>query len=238
MVIVCQQPNFFPWIGYYEQIARSERFVFLDSVQWIRQGRQHRTQIWNGSPHWLTIPVLGHGHRSKMIKDMQIDISLPWARKQRATLQSLYGKAPFWKSQLEPKLLPFYEKVAKEKFLLDVCQESLYLFLDELGLKSELHWSSDIATTGESTDRLVSLCQALGAETYYSALGSTRYLDLSRFRAAGINVRWQHFRAGDVERPLTLSVLDWLARESFASVSSRISSAVLAPRQSLDLDVR
>lgn len=235
MIVVCQQPNYFPWIGYYEQIARAERFVFLDNVQWIRQGRQHRTQIWEGStPRWLTVPVQGHGHRAKSFKDMEVDASLPWAKKHLASLRALYGKAPFWKAQLEPKLAPFFEHIQKQRFLLDVCQESLYLFWDELGLQAELHWASDSPAEGESTERLVNLCRRLDATEYYSALGSTRYLDLSLFRAADIRVRWQHFR-GDVSRPLTLSILDWLSREPFASVRARLSPpAFLAPLRSAD----
>ena len=55
-------------------------------------------------------------------------------------------------------------------------------------------------------------CQSLQATEYYSALGSTRYLDLSLFREAGIRVRWQHLRPLFPDnRPQDYSLLDALA---------------------------
>lgn len=220
MIVSCQQPNYFPWLGFFEQIAQSERFLFLDTVQWIKQGRQHRTRI----PHptdpqkksWLTIPVHSHAHREKQFKDIQVDTFQNWTLDHANILKDRYQHAPYYSSQLEPLLNSFWPKVKKEKFLLDICLESLYLFWEPLELKAELFWSSDFEDHGTKTERLIYLCQKMEATQYYSALGSSRYLDLSLFRAANILVKWQHFRAhqpNDLLRPLDYSVLDWVAHQ-------------------------
>lgn len=231
MKVVCQQPHYLPWLGYFELFAQADAFVFLDNVQWIRQGRQHRTKIYSpdAEPRWLTVPVKGHGHREKTIKDMQVDADAPWAREHWRLIEETYGRAPRFRDQVEPLLRPFFEKMQKEKFLIDISQESLWLFWEGLDLKSEIHWASELPPQPEgANERLIGLCQALGAEEYYSSLGSTRYIDLSVFREQGLRVRWQHFRSsfpGEPLRSADLSAIDWLAYHDWSALR-----AAIAPR--------
>ncbi len=216
MRIACQQPNYFPWLGYFDLLTRVDHFVFLDDVQWTKQGRQHRTLLPSAKgSRWLTIPVHSRGHRAKAFREMEIDSGRAWTREHWSLLQATYGKEKYFSTQLEPLVRPALEKMAQEKFLLDACQESLFCLWDFFSVQAELHWSSDHPSSLHKTERLVELCQALGASEYHSALGSTRYLDLSLFRASGLEVRWQHFRPSfpaNPLRPLGFSVLDWLAQ--------------------------
>lgn len=228
MKIVCQQPHYLPWLGYFELFARADAFLFLDSVQWTRQGRQHRTKILaRGQPRWLTVPVQGRGHREKTLKEMEVSDE-PWAETQWRIIQQAYGHAPRFRDQVEPLLRPYFEKMKKEKFLLDICLEGLWLFWEPLGLKTEIHFASDFPGEEEKNERLIRLCRTLGASHYYSSLASTRYLDLSRFRAAGVQVEWQHFRSrfpGDILRNADLSILDWIAHHDW-----KVVQAAIAPR--------
>jgi hypothetical protein len=234
MRVVCQQPNYLPWLGYFEQIARADSFVFLDNVQWIRQGRQHRTRLPGNTPttsqdkNWLTVPVRSHGHRERVFREMEIDKERPWAKQHWQTLQSLYGRAPYFRSQLEPLLRPFLEKAPKHRFLVDLCEASIALFWQPLGLTATVWHSSHLPVEGKKSARLVALCQALEGREYYSALGASRYLDTSLFRAANIQVRWQHFRAfagPDPRRPCDYSILDWIALVSFAEIRYRLGNS-------------
>ena len=84
----------------------------------------------------------------------------------------------------------------------------------------------------EPSERLVEICESLKASTYYSALGSSQYLDTSKFRAKNINVRWQHFRPifpGDISRSINYSILDWMAHLEL-DVIKKILYARKAPR--------
>jgi hypothetical protein len=214
MRLVCQQPNYFPWLGYFEQIASADIFIYLDTVQWIRQGRQHRTRVLGAEKHWLTLPVHGHGHRGKSFREMEVDQSRNWPRRQWQMLRSLYGKAPYFASQLEPVIRPFFERADEKKFLYDLCAESVGLVCEFLRLETPSARASDFPDYGAKSERLIALCREFSADEYYSGLGATRYLDLAAFRAADIRVRWQHFRSLRPDEPLRaadLSVLDWLA---------------------------
>lgn len=220
MRIVCQQPNYLPWLGYFEQIARADAFVYLDDVQWIRQGRQHRTRVpslilpGHDEKNWLTVPVHGRGHRERTFREMEIDRGQKWAARHWQIIHSLYKKSPFFHSQLEPTLRPFLERAQSFKFLLDLCEASIGLFWEPLDLQAPIWHSSDLEAQGKKSERILSICQSLEATEYYSALGASRYLDLSVFRAASVQVRWQHFRsfAGqDPRRPSDYSIVDWVA---------------------------
>ncbi|HEY8279455.1 MAG TPA: WbqC family protein [Bdellovibrionota bacterium] len=232
MRVVCQQPNYFPWLGYFEQIARADSFVFLDDVQWIKQGRQHRTRLPQFASsktdnHWLTLPVKSQGHRGKPLHDIEVDSEQPWAKRHWQTILSLYGGAPYFKSQLEPLIRPFLEGAQKHKFLADICESSVALFWKPLDLKSVVWHSSHMPVKGKKSARLLELCQALDATEYYSALGASRYLEMPLFRDAGLRVRWQHFRqsAGpDPRRSCDYSILDWVALNSWQEVRAKLGT--------------
>lgn len=232
MRVVCQQPGYFPWLGYFEQIAAADAFVYLDDVQWIRQGRQHRTRLpahasSSDAKQWLTVPVLGHGHREKTFREMEIDRGRAWPREHWAHLKALYGRAPHFRTQLEPIVRPFLENAGKFTHLIDLCQASVALFWEPLRLEAAVWYSSHLEVKGKKTARLVELCQILEATEYYSALGSSRYLDPSLFRAAGMHVRFQHFRAfagPDPRRPCDFSILDWLPLASFDEIRAALGA--------------
>ncbi len=218
MILVAQQPNYFPWLGYFEQLRIAETFAVLDSVQWIRQGVQHRTRIapQKSSPQeflWLTLPVHGHGHREKPLKEIQLDKDQPWTKEHWRSIQSVYGRAPFFESQLEPVLEPFFAEAQKFSTMAEASLASVKIIAEVLEIwPKRVVYSSTLRDHTDPTDRLVSICQELGATTYYTALGTALYLDNSRFRAADIRVIQQKFRTPEYRNiSRTLSVIDVLA---------------------------
>ncbi len=243
MVVVCQQPNYFAWLGYLEQCARSDVLILLDSVQWIKQGRQHRTRILAHTQehqeklyHWLTLPVLGRAHRTKTFCELEIDRNQAWAKWHWNSLKTVYGKRPFFKSQLKPIVQPWFEKNAFEKNLFDVTASSLKLCLETLGLKPEIIRSSNLDKDSTKTDRLVSLCKAVNGDVYYSGLASTKYIEASKFRASEIELIWQHWKHPDYDQgrfrfQSHLSFLDVLANVPVETVRKWLQPRPWGPPQ-------
>lgn len=229
---VCQQPNYFPWLGYLEQCARADVLVVLDSVQWMRRGMQHRTRVLppvrssDEAPpdfQWLTLPVHGRGHRATRLRDLRVDVGTHWWRTHWRTLEAVYGRRPYFRSQLEPLVRPWLERAASTRHFWDVSLDSLRLLLDALRLSPEIALGSELPERGAKTERLVALCEAVGAEAYYSGLGSIAYVDPALFRAAGVRLVWQHWKhpAYDQGRAAFrshLSALDALANAPFAEI--------------------
>ena len=89
---------------------------------------------------------------------------------------------------------PWLEKFSSHHSLLEISVESTLLFFELLEIKPRLFFSSNLPERGIKSERLISLCQAVKADIYYSGLASTRYLDLSRFRANNLQVLWQHWK--------------------------------------------
>ena len=77
--ISLHQPNFLPWLGFFDKMAKSDVFVIFDDVQFPR-GKTYtsRTRIVNGEPRWLTVPIK---KKSRMLKinETEIDNTQAWA---------------------------------------------------------------------------------------------------------------------------------------------------------------
>ena len=94
--VACHQPNFLPWLGYFDKLAQCDRFVLLDDVQFPRTSRgtyTNRVQLMiGGKPAWLTAPVVREG--VQRIREVRVDDRQPWRRKALRTIEMEYARAP------------------------------------------------------------------------------------------------------------------------------------------------
>ena len=59
MIVAAHQPNFAPWLGFFDKAVAADVLVLLDTVQFIKRGYQNRTRIKSSTgPQWLTVPVI------------------------------------------------------------------------------------------------------------------------------------------------------------------------------------
>ena len=98
--VVVLQPSYLPWIGYFEQIARADKFVFLDNVQFTRRDWRNRNKIrTNCGWSWLTVPIEQKNRYMQLLKETRIDNSIDWNKKHREAIRSNYSRAPFFEVQ-------------------------------------------------------------------------------------------------------------------------------------------
>ncbi|MDD5348183.1 MAG: WbqC family protein, partial [Candidatus Omnitrophica bacterium] len=56
MIVSVHQPQYLPWLGFFDKIARSDCFVFLDTVQYKEREFQNRNKIRTADGWmWLTV---------------------------------------------------------------------------------------------------------------------------------------------------------------------------------------
>ena len=212
-VLVALQPSYLPWLGAFEQFARSNIFIFYDDVQYDRDGWRNRNRIKTAQGvRWLTVPVQTRGKFGQRILDVKIDNRQPWARKHIQTLEQSYAKALHLQSVLA-ELRSVLEQPWESLAELNI---TLFLRLARfMGLERTVRRSSELSLPAGKNERLLELCRVFGARTYYSGLAAREYLEEERFRQAGIVVQWQDFQPpvypqfhGKFESHL--SVVDWL----------------------------
>ena len=191
MRVTILQPSYLPWLGFFEQMSRADKFVLLDDVQYTRRDWRNRNRIrvrenWI----WLTVPVQQKSRFSQSLLETRIDNSVSWRRKHLETLRQHYCKAPFFEKYF-PRCQQVYEK--DWTFLFDLCLETINLIKEEMGIETPLLRSSEMKPGGEKTERLVSICRELGATHYLSGESGSNYIAEEDFSSQGIALEYQNY---------------------------------------------
>lgn len=189
MLVAIHQPQYLPWLGYFDKMDRCDLFVFLDSVQFKKNEWQNRNRIKTARGwQYLTVPVR---HRfPQSILDVRIDNRADWARKHLQALTVHYGKAPYFQDHL-----PFLQQVYGTRWdsLCDLCIALIRYLASALGITVKVARSSEREWSPEPTERLIEICRWAGADSYLTGAGGSHYMRLDRFREEGIRVLWQEF---------------------------------------------
>lgn len=213
--VVIEQPNYIPWLGYFDLIRQSDLWIWYDDVQYTKRDWRNRNRIAGRvSPEWLTIPVKTKGNFAQLISEVEIDQSQDWGRRHLQTLCRCYGGAPFFGA--------VYDVVASA---LEACHHrlaDLTIALNEaicalLRFTPQFVRSSRIPRTNtDRQKRLVEICGAVGATTYLSGPAARAYIEPRTFADAGMNLRYisyayPPYARGDAPFIPNLSVIDALA---------------------------
>ena len=212
---VILQSNYLPWRGYFDLIRDADVFIFYDEVQYTRGDWRNRNKIVapNGE-RWLSLPIAKAGNFGQSIADTQIS-DQKWAAKHWDTLRGTYKSAPGFKAW-KPFFADFFERCADETGLSAVNQAFTKSMCERLEIKTKFVNSTDLPRTEGKTEKLVSLCQAVGADTYISGPAAKSYLDTDMFAQAGIDLVWKtypdypHYPQQDGEYRPGVSIVDTL----------------------------
>lgn len=225
-IITIHQPDFLPWLGFFDRWRKSDAYVMLDDVQYIRRGWQHRDRIkTQAGESWLTVPVVKKGRYEQQIRNTRIDNGQDWRTKQLRQIHDAYGKAPFFE-QIYQGLQSIYER--GHEFLLELNRNLLEWCAGLLGIDAPILLASDYDVSSTKTQRLVDLMLAVEGDVYFTGQGSRAYLDEDAFSRRGIRVLWH-----DMKHPVypqlhgpfvpNLSVLDYLMMQGAGALPTMSS---------------
>lgn len=190
MIVAVHQPQYLPWLGYFDKILRADFFCYLDNVQFKKNEWQNRNRIKTAVGwQWLTVPVkFSFGQK---INEVPINSTTNWARKHLQALRSNYNRAPFYQSYIG-----MFEQIydMEWKSINDLNIHLVEMFRQKIGLGHKpVGRASEMSLREEPNDRLVDICKFLGADTYLAGAGGENYMDLDRFERQGIRVIFQRF---------------------------------------------
>ena len=192
MKIAISQSNYIPWRGYFDMINQCDCFVLYDEVQYTRRDWRNRNKIITPQgPQWLTIPVEAKGKYDQKISETLIS-SDDWATKHWNTIERNYKKAACFDS-FGPFFASLYERGSKIKNLSELNELFITEICDVLRIDTTLRQSSEFELPDDRNDRLISICQDLGANVYLSGPAAKCYLDETQFAAKGIEVEWMTY---------------------------------------------
>jgi hypothetical protein len=196
-IAAIHQPQYFPYLGFFDKVARADVLVVMDTVQFQRRGVQHRNRIKTKDGwQWLTVPVLKPGERNEdgrseqASSDVRIDWTDDWSSRHLRALRTNYARAPYLKTY-EDHVAALLGAAGERLMELDMATTSWAM--GELGIRTQVRYLSELELGGGGSELLIEACKAVGANTYLSGSGGRRYMDLSKFEQSGIEVVWQEF---------------------------------------------
>lgn len=187
------QPGYLPWLGFFEQLYRSDVFVLYDDVQYDKNGWRNRNRIKTPQgPQWLTVPVLVKSADSHLLRDIKINNTVDWRKKHLLSVRNNYSKTPYFQDYI-----CFFEEVYARPWesLVDLDVYFISGLMAHLGLRDKkLIRSSELNVTGDRFERLVGICKKFGAGIFYEGAAGRDYIDTGYFKERGIQVVFQDYQ--------------------------------------------
>jgi len=191
MIAAIHQPQYLPWLGYFNKIYRADVFCYLDDVQYKKNEWQNRNRIKTSQGwQWITVPV--KYRFPQIINDVTINNAVNWRKKHFQAIKTNYGKTPFF-----PEYRDFFEDVYKKEweFISDLNIYIIEYIKKRLGMEmTTTITSSEMELSDDPTDRLIDICKFVGADTYLSGQDGGKYMNLERFSERGIKIIVQDFK--------------------------------------------
>ena len=214
MIVAGHQPNYLPWLGFFDKIRRSDIFIIEDTVQFERQGFTNRNRILTvDGVRWLSVPI-EHENKSLPINKVKIaNKSEPdWGHRHWLTIKHSYAKAPyFW------KYADFFEDTYTRKWnlLIDLNMYLIHSIMGFLKIDKPLVLASTLGVKGKKTELIVAQCKKVGADIQLAGEGCKNYIDKDLFQKEGIQLVFQGFQQPtykQVDGGFTpnLSIVDYL----------------------------
>lgn len=191
MIVAVHQPQYLPWLGYFDKIRRADVFCYLNDVQYKKNEWQNRNRIKTAQGwQWMTVPV--RYRFPQKINEVYINNAVEWKKKHLQAMLTNYNRAPYFK-QVVAILEDAFSK--EWEFVSELNVHLIESFKKLLNLEAKKSvCSSGLKLREEPTDRLIDICRALGADTYLAGQGGMEYMDLERFEKNGLKVILQEFK--------------------------------------------
>jgi len=190
LIVAVHQPQYLPWLGYFDKMDQADAFCYLDNVQfkkneWQNRNRLKTAQAWQ----WLTVPV--RYRFPQKINEVAVNEAVKWQHKHIQALITNYKKAIYFDDYF-----PIFESVLKQDFksISDLNIHMIAKIRGLLGINNKpVVRASELSLSEDPTGRLIDVCKHFGGDTYLAGQDGANYMDMKQFERSGIKVITQKF---------------------------------------------
>jgi hypothetical protein len=175
------------------------------------------------------MPIIRSGQVEFDYNSILISDQVNWRKKIINTLQTSYGKAPFFKDVFEfVKETIFFPTSKVAEFNIN----TIYKFAIHFNIDtSKVIMGSSLQVEGSSTDLLIAMVKAVGGTAYMCGGGAKGYQEDDKFPKSGLGLVYQNFRHPVYKQVNTkefipgLSIIDCLMNMGFDWVKNELKTA-------------
>lgn len=192
MILTAHQPSYLPWLGLFSKINLSDRFVYLDTVQYSKWDWSSRNKIRTSEGWiWLTVPVLSGGKHGQKFTEVKIDNSQKWNKKHLKAIKMSYSRAPYFDLYYN-----FFKEVFEQEWIyLSKLNEFVLLNLIKIfGINTKFVKASEsLKLEGEKSELVLDMCIKMNADEFIFGGEGKNYAEVEDFESSGIKPIFQEY---------------------------------------------
>ena len=221
MKLAIAQPTYFPWLGYFYLIFKSDKFIFLNDVKMEGKGtskgwqRRNKIKCSYNLETFITIPTTNKS-KNQLINEVDI-IEKKYFEKHLEKIKQEYKKTMYF-----DEIFSFLKSIYKKE-IYNLSELNIYIIktiCKKSSINIDYEISSNLKTTSSKTEKLIEICKKFKSKHYISTPGSKAYLNESLFKNNDIKLEYINYPTfvykQDSRKFLNkLSVIDFLFNNGF-----------------------
>ena len=139
MILSIHQPNFFPWMGFFDKLNKSDNFVFLtESLRSKSDKYLTRTKIINNSSsRYLSIPL---GIKQIKINQLLMPVDNKWKIKTLNIIHASYRSSKYYEEVIPSiKELIMHDSMYFSDYSINIIK----YFVNQLNINTHIHIDTD-----------------------------------------------------------------------------------------------
>jgi hypothetical protein len=188
MKLAIMQPYFLPYIGYFQLIASVDQFIVYDNIKYTKKGWINRNRmLLNGTDAMFSLPLKKN---SDSLDVAQRELTTDFDRgKLLNQFRGAYRRAPYF-----AQTFSILERIVSsdETNLFRYIHHSVVETCAHLGIDTEIRISSSVEIDHglKSQDKVLAICESLGAQTYINSIGGVDLYSKDAFEQRGVALRF------------------------------------------------
>lgn len=191
-VVVIHQPDFLPYLGFFQRLINADIFIILDDVQYVRGSRTQtsRDKIKTAQGEkWISVGIKKNKYKSK-INELYLSEETNWRERHLNLIRENYKKCTYF-DEIYSHIVDLYKY--KCDLLVDFNMKSIYMLMELFDIHIEIVMSSCFNLRSKSNQLIIDLVKAVDCCKYLSGLGAKDYYRPEMYICQGVEVIWQKF---------------------------------------------